>query len=122
MLVEINPFGHLTTLLLHMIAVVPFEWRFIYIGSKESIARINKSLPVQQYQESGKLVLREVPLGFDASDNEGMHRMLTHMRFYEEVVDPAEWLLLFRSDTILCAQSNQTVNDWLDYDWVGAPW
>ncbi|KAL8701933.1 MAG: hypothetical protein Q9224_000261 [Gallowayella concinna] len=105
-----------------MIAVVPFEWRFIYMGSKESLARVGKSLPIKDYQKSGKLVLKEVPAGFDASDNEGMHRMMTHMRFYEEVVDPAEWFLLFRSDTILCAQSNQTVNDWLEYDWVGAPW
>lgn len=122
MLVEVNPFGHLTALLLHMIAVVPFEWRFVFVGSKESIARLEESLPIQYNKEIKKLVLREVPEGFDASHNEGMHRMLTHMRFYEEVVDPAEWLLLFRSDTILCAQSNQTVNDWLDYDWVGAPW
>lgn len=122
MLVEVNPFGHLTALLLHMIAVVPFEWRFIYMGSKESIVRMKKSLPIQDYDKSGKLVLREVPVGFDASNSEGMHRMLTHMRFYEEVVDPAEWFLLFRSDTILCAQSNQSLNDWLEYDWVGAPW
>lgn len=122
MLVEVHPFGHLTALLLHMIAVVPFEWRFVYMGSKESLARVTKSIPIRDYQKSGKLVLREVPAGFDASDNEGMHRMLTHMRFYEEVVDPAEWFLLFRSDTILCAQSNQSLNDWLEYDWVGAPW
>ncbi|KAL8833359.1 MAG: hypothetical protein Q9170_004312 [Blastenia crenularia] len=122
MLVEVNPFGHLTALLLHMIAVVPFEWKFVFVGSKESIARVKKSLPIQEYHNSGKLLLREVPAGFDAKDNEGMHRMLTHMRFYEEVVDPAEWFLLFRSDTILCAQSNHSLNDWLEYDWVGAPW
>ncbi|KAL8693437.1 MAG: hypothetical protein Q9218_001747 [Villophora microphyllina] len=122
MLIEVNPYGHLTALLLHMMAVVPYEWRFIYMGSKESIARIDRSLPIKDYQKSKKLKMIEVPAGFDASTNEGMYRMLTHMRFYEQVVDPAEWFLLFRSDTILCAQSNQTVNDWLEYDWVGAPW
>ncbi|KAL8779959.1 MAG: hypothetical protein Q9194_001178 [Teloschistes cf. exilis] len=122
MLVEVNPYGHLTALLLHMMAVIPYEWRFIYMGSKESIARLERSLPIMEYKKSKKLKTIEVPAGFDASTNEGMHRMLTHMRFYEEVVDPAEWFLLFRSDTILCAQSNQTVNDWLEYDWVGAPW
>lgn len=119
MLVEVHPYGHLTALLLHMMAVIPFEWRFIYMGSKESIARLDKSLPIKHYQKSKKLVMMEVPAEFDASTNEGMHRMLTHMRFYEKIVDPAEWFLLFRSDTILCAQSNQTVNDWLEYDWVG---
>lgn len=35
MLVEVHLYGHLTALLLHMIAVVPFEWRFVYVGSKE---------------------------------------------------------------------------------------
>ena len=122
MLVEINPFGHLPALLLHMMAVIPYEWRFIYMGSKASIVRMRTSLPIREYEKSKKLKIIEVPAGFDASDNEGMHRMMTHRRFYEDIVDPAEWFLLFRSDTILCAQSNQTVNDWLEYDWVGAPW
>ncbi|KAL8971125.1 MAG: hypothetical protein Q9183_001203 [Haloplaca sp. 2 TL-2023] len=122
MLVEINPFGHLPALLLHMMAVIPYEWRFIYMGSKKSIVRMRTSLPIREYEKSKKLKMIEVPAGFDASDNEGMHRMMTHRRFYEDIVDPAEWFLLFRSDTILCAQSNQTVNDWLEYDWVGAPW
>lgn len=92
------------------------------MGSKESLARVRKSLPIRAYEKSRKLGLKEVPAGNDASSSEGIHRMMTHMRFYKELVDPAEWLLIFRADTILCAQSNQSLNDWLEYDGVGAPW
>lgn len=33
-----------------------------------------------------------------------------------------EWVLLFQTDSILCANSQESLNDWLHYDWVGAPW
>jgi len=32
-----------------------------------------------------------------------------------------EWLMKFESDSILCANSDDSLNDWLDYSWAGAP-
>ncbi|RYC62840.1 hypothetical protein CHU98_g3369 [Xylaria longipes] len=53
---------------------------------------------------------------------EMISRFLTNLWLYETVLRPAEWLLLFQTDSILCANSRQNLNDFLDYDWVGAPW
>jgi len=53
---------------------------------------------------------------------EMISRFLTNRWIYETVLQPAEWLLVFQTDSILCANSRQSLNEWLDYDWVGAPW
>lgn len=49
-------------------------------------------------------------------------RFLTNLWIYETVLQPAKHLLIFQTDSILCANSPQSINNWLDYDWVGAPW
>jgi hypothetical protein len=32
-----------------------------------------------------------------------------------------EWILKYESDSILCANSQESLNDWLDWHWAGAP-
>lgn len=49
-------------------------------------------------------------------------RFLTTLWVYKTLLRPAEWLLVIQSDSILCASSRQNLNDFLGYDWVGAPW
>ena len=122
LLVETRTLGHTTPLLLHMISIVPPDWRFMFLGSDESVKQLNASLPVQMHQSSGKLDVRVTPKEFPATSPQAFNEMFTSPRFYDEVVYPAEWLLVFHSDSIMCANSNRSVDDWLDYDWVGAPW
>ncbi|KAJ6264990.1 hypothetical protein Dda_1145 [Drechslerella dactyloides] len=125
LLVETRPLGHLAPLLLHMITVVPPEWRFLFLGSKESVEHLNASLPVQLHERSGKLDLKLLPDNVTVSTLEQTFQTFTNLWFYEEVVGGArgvEHLLVFQADSILCANSDHSLNDWLEYDWVGAPW
>ena len=121
-MIEDRPLGHLTPLLLHMMSIVPAEWPFLFVGSTESLNRTNTSEHIQYHKASGKLRLVEAPDVGLVQSRAKVDRMLTNLTFYERYVDPAEWLLVFHPDSILCARSERTVNDWLGYDWVGAPW
>ena len=121
LLVENRPLPHLTPLLLHMMSVVPPDWRFVFIGSRESLNRTNSSSTVRLQQDSGKLELREGPNIGDYQPQEKINRMLTNLTFYENYTRTAEWLLVFHPDSVICARSETTVNDWLIYDWIGAP-
>ena len=105
-----------------MISVVPPEWRFLFVGSTDSLNRTNTSETLQLHQASGKLRLREAPDVGSIDSRRKIDRLLTNLTFYEQYVDPAEWLLLLHPDSILCSRSDLTINDWLGYDWVGAPW
>ncbi|QSZ35598.1 hypothetical protein DSL72_008468 [Monilinia vaccinii-corymbosi] len=122
LIIENRPDPILAPLVLHYMSVVPPDWRFRLIGSTESVALINSSRAIREQVESGKLDLTYIPANMSTSSQEEISRFLTTLWIYETVLQPAEWLLVFQTDSMLCANSRQTLNDWLEYDWVGAPW
>lgn len=147
LLIEDRPVAHLAPLLLHMISVVPSDWRFVFLGGAESVALLNRSRAVRAQVGCGKLDLRELPAAFSVKGQEPISQTLTSLAFWrwlggretwswqdpyveEEDVGVSgagrrhqvEWVLLFQTDSILCANSQASLNDWLQYDWVGAPW
>ncbi|KAI0411797.1 hypothetical protein F5X98DRAFT_367781 [Xylaria grammica] len=96
LLIKSRPLPHLLPLLLHMISVVPPDWRFVFIGKNLSVtSEIDSKVKV--------------------------HRLLTDIRFYDEFLPDVEWLLKYESDSILCANSATNLNEWLDWDWAGSP-
>jgi hypothetical protein len=117
---RVNPI--LSPLLLHFMSVVPPDWRFRFMGSSESVAAVNTSRAIRQHVASGKLDLTYIPANMTTGSQEEISRFLTTLWLYETVLQPAEWLLVFQTDSMLCANSRQSLNNWLEYDWVGAPW
>ncbi|KAF3918439.1 hypothetical protein ABW21_db0201755 [Orbilia brochopaga] len=57
------------------------------------------------------------------ADQEDVSRVFTDKSFYK-ILEPAEWLFIFQTDSMICANSGQSLNDWVDkeYTWVGASW
>jgi hypothetical protein len=108
--------------MLHFISTVPPDWRFRFMGSTESVAQINQSVAIRQQVDAGKLDLTYIPSNMSTAGQEMISRFLTNLWLYETVLQPAEWLLIFQTDSILCSNSKKNLNDFLDYDWVGAPW
>ncbi|KAL5351823.1 hypothetical protein ACLOAV_003684 [Pseudogymnoascus australis] len=56
------------------------------------------------------------------SSQEEISVFLTTLWVYEHLLQPAEHLLVFQTDSMLCANARQSINEWLHFDWVGAPW
>lgn len=48
--------------------------------------------------------------------------MFTDPHLYRTILSPAEHVFVFQPDSIFCANSPKTVNDFLEWDWIGAPW
>lgn len=92
------------------------------MGSDESVALVNASRAVQHQVNIGKMDLTYIPSNMSTGGQEQISRFLTNLWVYETLLQPAEWLLIFQTDSMLCANSNRSLNEWLDYDWVGAPW
>lgn len=92
------------------------------MGSLESVEYLNTSRAIRNHVASGKLDLTFIPANMTTGSQEEVSRFLTTLWLYEVVLQPAEWLLVFQTDSMLCANSRQSLNNWLDYDWVGAPW
>ncbi|RSL62254.1 hypothetical protein CEP51_013499 [Fusarium floridanum] len=122
LLVETRPLPILAPLILHFISVVPPDWPFLFMGSHDSIEAINASFAIRQRVMEGKLTLTPVPTNMSVQSQEMVSRFFTNSWLYEEVLHPAEWLLVFQTDSIICANSKHGLDDYLEYDWVGAPW
>jgi hypothetical protein len=104
-----------------MITVVPPDWRFLFIGSNESVLQVGRSFGIKYQQASGKLDLMIAPKPWEIPDKEHIYRMLTDEKFYDELLPGVEWILKFESDSIMCSNSKDSLNDWLGFDWAGAP-
>ena len=122
LLIENRPFPILAPLMLHFISVVPPDWRFRFMGSVESVEAINSSIAIREQVKAGKLDLTFIPSNMTTGSQEEISRFLTTRWLYEVVLQPAEWLLVFQTDSILCANSQHNLNEYLEYDWIGAPW
>ena len=107
-----------------MIEVVPPEWRFLFLGSPDTIALVTQSAPVRRCVQWGKLWLGTLEdkgvAGEEIGIDELHNRLLTNASFYKHELKGAEWVLVFDSNSILCANSERDVNEFLGWDWVGA--
>ncbi|KAL8810980.1 MAG: hypothetical protein Q9200_002170 [Gallowayella weberi] len=120
--IEERPIKHLTPLLLHTIFTAPPDWQVLHLGSSESLAQVNRSRAIQHYQGDGKLELKLAPQNASYRAEEQRNRIFTDSAFYQNYLPRAEWLLMHHADSVLCSNSPLDLNDWLKYDWVGAPW
>ncbi|PHH62560.1 hypothetical protein CDD81_6875 [Ophiocordyceps australis] len=122
LLIENRPLPVLAPLLLHFVAVLPSDWRFLFLGSDASLALLNASAPVRRRLETGKLTLAPIPSNMSTAGQEMVSRFLTDPWLYRVAAAQARWLLIFQTDSMLCANSRFHVDSFLAYDWVGAPW
>jgi hypothetical protein len=121
LLIEPRALPHLVPQILHMISVVPPDWRFLFIGSNLSVVSVGRAYATKHQQVIGKLDLMVLPEPWEIESKEKVFRMLTDVRFYDEFLPGVEWILKYESDSILCANSEESLNDWLDWSWAGAP-
>lgn len=121
-LVETRPLPHLPALFTHMTNLVPPEWTFKFMGSPTSIAFMRASPLVSRLEVSGKLTIIPLPSNYSVSNRESISQMFTDPHLYGDILAPAEHLLVFQPDSIFCANAPTTLNDFLEWDWIGAPW
>ena len=121
---ETRPLPHLPALLSHFISVLPPEWTFRFVGSPSSMAFISSSRALSYHISSNKLVSTELPSKYPIHNSEAISATLCDLSLYKDFLAPAEWLLVFQSDSMLCAASSHSIDEWVNpgYTWVGAPW
>ena len=118
-----------------MLTVIPPSWSVIFLGSSETTSIARRSHTASRYEELGKLRIVDIEAGEgakwsqawgrrwdDLSVDEMGNRLLTNLTFYEDELRDVGWLMVWHSDAILCANAEKDLEDWIGWDWVGAPW
>jgi hypothetical protein len=100
LLIENRPQGIIAPMMLHFMAVLPPDWKFRFMGSEESVAHVNKSAAVRRQARAGKLDLTYIPRNMSVNGQEEISRFLTTLWLYDTVLQPAEWLLVYQTDSM----------------------
>ncbi|KAJ5038644.1 uncharacterized protein L3040_006324 [Drepanopeziza brunnea f. sp. 'multigermtubi'] len=121
-LVETRPLPHLPALFAHMTSIIPPEWTFKFMGGLEAHTFMRASPTIARMEAAGKLTFIDIPANYSLKSRQTISEMFTDPHLYGEILHPAEHLLVWQPDSIFCANAPTTINDFLDWDWVGAPW
>lgn len=116
-IIETRAMDTLIPLILHFAAILGPTWPIVlFTRSSNTFA----SAPLARLIAAGRIEIRILPDSAIFSNSATVSFFLTSPWLWEQLA-PAKHVLFFQSDSILCGNSAQTVDDFLAYDYVGAP-
>ncbi|RDW88474.1 hypothetical protein BP6252_00506 [Coleophoma cylindrospora] len=109
-------------ILLHFSGILGPEWPIVLFtttGAYDDYAHSNSSA-INRLIKTGGLEIKLLPDGVDFPNTVMYSKYMCEKHMWEELA-PAEHILIFQSDSMLCANSPLSVDDFLEYDIIGAP-
>jgi hypothetical protein len=119
-IIENRSLSNLVPLILHFSTVLGPEWPIVIFTGANNPTLLNTSIPFQRVLNEGRVQIRHLPPNTQFENHAAVSDLLTTPWFWEQLA-PAGHVLLFQADSILCANSDTSVDDFLEYDFVGAP-
>lgn len=116
-IIETRPLENLAPLMLHFSSVLGPNWP-IHIFT-ETTTHL-QSAAIQRAITLKNLVVHILPSNITFDNRDAVSEFLTQPWFYEQLA-PAGHVLLFQTDSIICANAPLHVEDFLQYDFTGAP-
>lgn len=116
-IIENRALNKIVLLLLHFSIVLGPDWP-IFLFTSQSI--VSLSAPLKRLIDERHITVRFLPPSVNFNNRLDVSGFLTDAWMWEQLV-PAEHVLVFQSDSILCSNSPLKVDDFLQYDFVGAP-
>lgn len=115
-IIENGPIDKLVPLLHHFGAVLGPEWPIVLFTNQTDIPY---SASLHRVMKSGQITIRSLPADVHFEKQQDVSAFLKKSWFWEQLA-PAEHVLMFQADSILCSASSLTVDDFLHYDLIGA--
>lgn len=119
-IVENRPLDNLIPIILHFSSVLGSEWPIHLFTSEGNMGIYSNSRPFQRNVDAGRFQVRPLPPDTALNTHASVSAFFTSPWFWEQMA-PTESILMFQADSIICSNSPQRVDDFLQYDFVGAP-
>jgi hypothetical protein len=116
-IIETRALDQIVPLLLHFSSVLGPDWP-IFLFTSQNI--VSLSAPFKRLIDERRITVRFLPPTVDFNNRLDVSGFLTTPWVWEQLA-PAGHVLIFQSDSILCSNSPLKVDDFLQYDFVGAP-
>lgn len=119
-IIETRSPGYIVPLILHFSAVLGPSWPVIVYTEAENFGRFSSSASFKRLQQSGRINVRPLPDGLYFPNWASVSNFLTKPWLWNDLA-PAENVFMFQADSILCSNSVRSVDDFVEYDMIGAP-
>lgn len=119
-IIETRTSGNIIPLILHFASVLGPSWPIILYTDSASLTSFQSSHSFNSLISSGRMTLRSLPSGAYFPNWDSVSGFLTSKWLWENLA-PAENVLLFQADSILCANAARSVDEFFEWDFIGAP-
>ncbi|KAJ5054900.1 uncharacterized protein L3040_001162 [Drepanopeziza brunnea f. sp. 'multigermtubi'] len=111
---------NLVPLILHFSSVLGPSWPIIIYTSPEAVGMFVTSAALARYIKIGTIEIRILPQETLFTNSDSVNAFMTNSWLWTNLA-PYEHILIFQSDSMLCANAARSVEDFFEYDLVGAP-
>ncbi|KAJ4419194.1 hypothetical protein N0V82_005101 [Gnomoniopsis sp. IMI 355080] len=118
-IIETSIIANLIPIMLHFSNVLGPNWRMT-LFTLEKDWEEPLSPVFQRALISGRIEIRFLPEDAELTSSHGVSVFLTQKWIWEQLAS-AERVLLFQADSIICTKSQEAVDDYFKYDFIGAP-
>lgn len=122
-IIETRPLRTLIPLILHFASVLGPQWPILFFTRPSTVGTLaafgQGSAPFKRMVKNGQVKIIELPTDQYMKNYLGISHFLASEWFWAQL-EPAQHLLLFQTDSIICANSHHRVEDFFEYDFVGA--
>jgi len=108
----------LVPLIIHFSIVLGPDWPIIIYTSAESESSFFSSVALSRYLDTGLIQVRILPQTVLFTSPSSFTDFMVTPWLWEHLA-PAENILLFQSDSMICANAARSIDDYFEYDFVG---
>ncbi|KAI0128877.1 hypothetical protein BJ170DRAFT_350135 [Xylariales sp. AK1849] len=119
-IVENRPLENLIPVILHFHSVLGPEWPLIFYTTPTTSEALMLSAPFSRAVDEQRVVIRHLPPEVSFGSHRAVSLFLADPWIWEELA-PYKKVLMFQADSIICSSSSAKVEDFLEYDLIGAP-
>lgn len=119
-IIETRPLANLIPLIGAFSFVLGPDWTFRVVHGIENTELLSASPLIQRLINSSQLKLIQLPQDTNLTTIFGVNHFYTSPWLWINLA-PAEKVLIFQADAIICANSLRTIDEFLAYDFIGAP-
>ncbi|KAH8673653.1 hypothetical protein BX600DRAFT_508894 [Xylariales sp. PMI_506] len=119
-IIENRPIENLVPVILHFHSVLGPEWPIIFYTSPTTSDTLMSLPAFARVVDEKSVIVRHLPPEVVFNSHYAVSLFLADTWIWQDLA-PYEKVLIFQSDSIICSASKTTVDDFLQYDLIGAP-
>ena len=117
-IVEPREHKALSFVLLNFLENLSDDWGIVICHGTKNIDYVNNIINKELVQYKNRITL--VNLQVSNLTINDYNSLLTSEKFHEYI--PTETFIVFQTDSMICPEYKNLINEFLEYDYVGAPW